>query len=147
MKNLQKIICNMNTIHSGQILSSITQYNPSKWINIYGSLPHLQKNNYDCSNIHEDHKFKVDFNIFYGGLTNIQELKNCDMLIKPFSGNLIYHTFSDDVLLNTSQVSEQLSNIILKEYDNESYCFENNDYFPVYALTIFEKSQLELYDK
>ena len=136
----------MNTIHNGKILSSIAQYNP-KWISTYSSLPYFQKNNYDCSNIHEDHKFKIDFNIFYGGLTNIQELQDWDMLIKPFSGNLIYHTFCDDELLNTSRVSEKLSNIILKEYDNENYLFENEEHFPVYALTIFEKSPRQLEDK
>ena len=40
-----------------------------------------------------------------------------------------------------------MSNVILKEYDSESYLFENNEHFPVYALNFYDKKPLQLEDK
>ena len=74
-----------------------------------------------------------------------EELKDWDMLIKPFSGNLDHYTFNDGELLNQAQIIK--TQIVLAEYDSENYLFENNEKSPVYALTIFEKSCLESNDK
>lgn len=147
MQNLNKLVTSVKSIHNPSCLASIAQFNPDNWVKDYVNLPFTKKVNYDSSTIFENHQLKVDFNVFYGGLSVINEVKLWDTLIKPLSGNMYYYTFVDNELYNKSVIAEKVSNIILKEYDSESYLFENEEEFPVYALSFYEKKSFELFDK
>lgn len=147
MKDLHKLINSIKSIHNPTCMASITQFNPDDWVKQYVTLPFTQKTNYDNTIIFENHQLKVDFNIFYGGLSVINEIKEWDCIIKPLSGEMYYYTFVGDEIHNKTIIAENMSNVILKEYDSESYLFENNEHFPVYALNFYDKKPLQLEDK
>ena len=140
MEDLHKVIRNIKSIHNPTCLETISKFNHDNWIHDFCTLPFTEKINYDTSTIFKNHKLKVNFNMFYGGLSIVNELKFWDCLIKPLSGKIYYYTFVDKELQNKTVIPENIPNIILKEYDNENYLFENDEQFPVYTLNFYDKT-------